>query len=154
MKINIYFICLALLFIFTITGCINEGKTKGSSFVINLEINPEETIINVQERVGEENEYKVFKEIEKEELLKSVMDILNDATWEAIKVEMAQPPHYKFSFINKSTGEQIETFLVWVSPNNDRLEVVRDKGGYAKLTKANSDDLFEILTGNKLTDLQ
>jgi hypothetical protein len=69
-------------------------------------------------------------------------------------VEMSQPPHYKFSFINKGSDEEIETFLIWVTPNKDRLEVVRDKGGYAKLTKANSDRLFEILTGNKLSDSQ
>jgi hypothetical protein len=151
MKNNVYFIGLALVMLFSITivGCSNGGETKGSSFVINLEFNLEETIINVQERVGEENEYKVFKEIEKEELLKSVMDILNDTTWEAKKVEMAQPPHYKFSFMNKGSGEEIETFLVWVTPKKDRLEVIRVSGGYAKLTKKNSDVLFEVLTGEK-----
>ncbi len=82
------------------------------------------------------------------------MDILNDTTWENAEVQMDQPPHYKFSFINKGSGEEIETFLVWVTPTKDRLEVVRDKGGYAKLTKENSDVLFEILTGNKLSASQ
>lgn len=156
MKFNIYHIGLALVMLFTITvtGCSNQGKTKGSSFVINLEIKIKETMIEVQQRIGEKNEYKGFKEIEIEEQLKSVMDILNDTTWEAIQVEMSQPPHYKFSFKNKGSDEEIETFLGWVTPNKDSLEVVRDKGGYAKLTKSNSDGLFEILTGNKLSDLQ
>ena len=155
MKYNIYFVGLALVMFFTITvtGCSNEG-TKGSSFEINFEIKIEETMIDVQRRIGEENEYKVFKEIQIEEKLKSVMHFLNNTTWENVEVQMAQPPHYKFSLINKASGEEIETFLVWVTPNKDRLEMVRVKGGYAKLTKKNSDGLFEVLTGNKLTDIK
>jgi hypothetical protein len=151
LKNNVYFIGLALVMLFTIivVGCSNGGETKGSSFVIDLEFNLEETIINVQERVGKENEYKDIKLINIVDQFKSVLEILNDTNWENAKVQMAQPPHYKISFIKKGSGEEIETFFVWITPQKDRLEVVRVSGGYAKLTKKNSDVLFEVLTGVK-----
>lgn len=151
LKKNAFFIGLALVVLFTIiiVGCSNGGETKGSSFVIHLEFNLEETIINVQERVGKENEYIDFKLIDKEKQFKTVLDLLNDTNWENAEVQIAQPPDYKFSFMNNGSGEEIEAFLVWVTPKKDRLEVIRVSGGYAKLSKKNSDVLVKFLTGER-----
>lgn len=69
---------------------------------------------------------------------------------------MSSPADYQFFFhyINKNIKSDALQHLIWISPNKDKLEVVRGNDEYAQLTKENSELLFEIITGEKLANLK
>lgn len=58
---------------------------------------------------------------------------------------------YQFQFPSKNSSEdKIASYLLWISPNGENLEIVTDSDKYVKLTKHDSVDLFVILTGEEL----
>lgn len=118
--------------------------------------NTEENVA-VQKRVGEENEYEDFKEITNSKQVQQVKEILNDIDWKNAKVNMVHPPDYRFSFRFKNPNIEAKSVLydLWISPNKDKVELVMDtESNYAQLDKNNSAILFEILTGEKLSELK
>ncbi|MEK4628788.1 hypothetical protein MKZ17_11330 [Solibacillus sp. FSL R7-0682] len=126
-----------------LVGCSNEIET-------------EEQYITIQKRVGDENKYEDFKEITDNEQVQKVKDILNDIDWENAKVNMAYPADYRFIFQFKNPKIEAKAVLyeLWVSPNKDKVELVIDAGNkYVQLNTSKSAELFEILTGGKLSEL-
>lgn len=125
-----------------ITGCSNPLKN-------------EEQNIEVQKRIGDDDNYEDFKEITNNEQAQKVKEILNDINWENAKVDMVFPADYRFRFQFKNP--EIEAIAVlyelWISPNKDKVELVIDaESKYIQLDKKKSAELFEILTGEKLSE--
>ena len=120
-------------------------------------INNEEQKIEVQMRIGDENNYEDFKEITDHEQVKKVQKILDDIDWKNAKVDMARPADYifYFQFNNPEIEAKAVLYELWISPNKDKVELVIDaQSKYSQLDKKKSGELFEILTGEKLADLK
>lgn len=105
--------------------------------------------ITVQKRTGEENTFEDFKEVTQRKQVTQAIDIVKNANWENAKVEMESYADYQFQFKN-SSEDKIASYLLWISPNGENLEIVTDSDKYVKLTKQDSADLYEILTGEEL----
>lgn len=132
-----FIIFIGIFFIF-ITGCSNGIEIEGNEIV-------------VQKRVGEENKYEEFRKITDEKEVQKVKDILADIDWENAVVDMISPPHYKFCFVDTQT--ELVMFDLWISPNNDQVELVIDsESKYAQLDKDNSAKLFKMITGTELSE--
>ncbi|MGE7923840.1 hypothetical protein ACQKND_11670 [Viridibacillus arvi] len=134
-------VSLAML-LFVITGCSNGKVDLGEK-------------IKVDKRIGNENEYEEFKEITDIKQVQKVKDILDEIDWENAKVDMERPGDYRFWFQFKSPKIEAKavTFELWISPNKDKVEIVRGDNQYVQLNEEDSTNLFEILTGVKLSDL-
>ncbi|MGE7837393.1 hypothetical protein ABE042_09645 [Viridibacillus arvi] len=135
------FVSLAMV-LFVITGCSNGKVDLGEK-------------IEVDKRIGNENEYEEFKEITDSKQVQKVKDILDEIDWENAKVDMERPADYRFWFQFKSPKIEAKavTFELWISPNKDKVEIVRGDNQYVQLNEEDSTVLFEILTGEKLSDL-
>lgn len=134
---------IASIGIILIAGCSNS-----------LEI--EEKNIEVQKLISDEYEFEDSKEIKitNNEKIKKVKEILDDIDWENAKVDMVRPADYRFSFQSKNPEIEAKAALyeLWISPNKDRVELVIDaESKYIQLDKNQSAELFEILTGEKLS---
>ncbi|RFU67493.1 hypothetical protein D0469_14680 [Peribacillus saganii] len=145
MKIQTLFIALVAVFLFAVTGC--------SSGIEN-----EEQKIVVQQRNNDNNadKYQDFREITDSEQVQKAKKILDEAEWNNSKVNMSRPADYQFFFHYKNEKIKADTIqhLIWISPNKDKLEVVRGNDEYVQLTEDNSEILFEIITGEDLTSLK
>jgi len=109
--------------------------------------------ITVQKRIGEENAFEEFKEITQRKQVTKAIDIVKNANWENAKVEMARYADYQFQFpSNNSSEDKIASYLLWISPNGENLEIVTDSHRYVKLTKQDSAALYEIITGEELVN--
>ncbi|RDU36787.1 hypothetical protein DRW41_12110 [Neobacillus piezotolerans] len=83
------------------------------------------------------------KEITDQTEIDNANDILVDAEWENAKMQMATPPDWKLN----------NRYLVWLTPSSDQLEIiVNGENKYKKLSKEDSEELYEIITGKKLGD--
>ncbi|MFZ0576825.1 MAG: hypothetical protein WAM41_04880 [Psychrobacillus psychrotolerans] len=133
-KIILLFSLLGVLLVSS--GCVNEMIGQK---------------ITVQNRTGEENIFEDFKEVTQKKQVETAIDIIENANWENAKVEMARYADYQFQFPSKNSSEdKIASYLLWISPNGENLEVITDSDRYVKLTKSDSADLYKILTGEEL----
>lgn len=123
-----------------ITGCSKESFN---------ELQNEGKKILVEKRVREENKYQHYKEITDDSTVQKAKDILESASWENAKVNMAYPPPYKFRF--EPENEQSEMiYHIWISSNEDIVElIIEGQNKYVQLSKAKSAKLFEIITDVK-----
>ena len=134
-KIVLFFSLLTVLLV--TSGCVNE-------MVIGQKI-------TVQKRTGEENIFEEFREVNQRNQVEKAIDIVKNANWEHTKVEMARYADYQFQFPFKNSSEnKIASYLLWVSPNGENLELITDSDRYVKLAKQDSANLYEILTGEEL----
>lgn len=85
MKFAKYFFVLFTMILFVMTGC-------------SIGIGNEKQNIEVQKRIGNENNYEDFKEITNNGQVSKVKKILDKADWENVKVDMARPADYRFIF--------------------------------------------------------
>lgn len=109
--------------------------------------------ITVQKRIGEDESFEDYKEVIQRKQVRKAIEIIKNANWEDKKVEMTRYADYQFQFPSKNSSEgdaKIASYLLWVSPNGENLEVVTDSNRYVKLTKQDSAHLYEIITGEKL----
>ncbi len=140
---KILFVFFGIISIF-IVGCSNTLEN-------------EEQSIKVQKLIGDEYNYEDFKEIINSEQVIKAKEVLNDIDWENAKVEMERPPDYRFGFQYKNPDIEAKAVLyeLWISPNRDKVELVIDaESKYAQLDKNKSAILFEIITGENLSDLK
>lgn len=144
MKIQKMFLVLISVVLFLVTGCV-----KG--------IENEEQKIEVQKRVGNENKYENYKEITNNEQVQEVTKILDKVDWEIAKVDMVRPADYRFNFQYidpKIVQEKNALYELWISPNKDKVELVIDaESKYSQLNEEDSAALFEILTEEKLSEI-
>ncbi|MGM9951745.1 MAG: hypothetical protein ACI33P_16535 [Lysinibacillus sp.] len=111
-----------------------------------------EQYIVVDKRVGEENQFEDFNEVTDRDQVDKALAILEEANWEKAKVEMVRYPDYRFGFQYKDPKIEAKAveYKLWISPKGDKIELVRPHE-YVQLDKDASAQLFEILTGEKLT---
>lgn len=130
------------MILFLVTGCTSELEN-------------EEQKIEVQKRIVEENRYKDFKEVSDNEKVRKVKDVLDGTDWENKIVNMARNADYRFVFQYKNPEIEAKTVLYefWINPQGEKLEIVQSNQ-YALLTKENSELLYKIITGEKLSDLE
>lgn len=136
MKIQKPLLVLLSVF-FLVTGCVNG-------------IESEEQKIEVQKR-NDENKYEDYKEITDKEQVQNVKKILEKANWENAKVDMVCRADYRFIFQYKNPEIEAKAVLyqLWISPNKDKVEVVKADNEYVQLSEEDSAILFEILTEEK-----
>jgi hypothetical protein len=111
--------------------------------------------ITVQKRTSEENIFEDFKEVTQKKQVEKAIDIVKNAKWANKKVEMVRYADYQFQFPFKNSDgseDKIRSYLLWTNPNGENLEIVTDSDRYVKLTKQDSADLYEILTGETLME--
>jgi ribosomal protein L19 len=139
---------LALIIVFLVTGCSNGIENEEQKIVV-------QNLVGYYESKPLEGKVDLYEVTEDKKVLK-VKEILDETDWENAKVNMVRPPDYKFHFeyINKDIESNTVQHSVWISPNKDKLEIVRGNDEYAQLTKENSAILFEIITGDNLSDLK
>ncbi|MCK1999369.1 hypothetical protein MPH47_19430 [Psychrobacillus psychrodurans] len=130
---------MVVLFLSIVAGCSNK--------IVNVEQK-----IEVQKRIDDENNYKDFKVISDNDEVQKVEEIVFDIEWENAKVQMEHPADYRFIFQYKNPNivAKAASYKLWISPNNDVVEIVMEDDAYAKLNKENSSILIEILTGENL----
>ncbi|WP_404828911.1 hypothetical protein [Solibacillus faecavium] len=120
-------------------------------------IENEEQYIKVQKRIGDQNEYEDFKEITDNEQVQKVKDILNYIDWEITTVNMIRPADFRFIFQYKNPEIEAKAALyeLWISRNKDKVTLVIDaEMKYIQLDTGKSAELFEIITGEKLSELK
>lgn len=133
-KIILFFSLLGVLLV--TSGCLNGMNGQK---------------ITVQKATGEENSFDDLKEVTQKKQVEKAIDIVKNANWENAKVEMEHYADYQFQFPFKNSSEdKIASYLLWISPNGENLEIVNDSDKYVKLTKHDSADLYKILTGEEL----
>ncbi len=125
---------------FFIAGCSNAVESEEQNILGQN--------IEVKKRIGEENEYEVYKEITNNEQVQKVKEILGDINWENAKVEMVRPPDYQFSFPNPEAKAVL--YELWIGPNGTVQLVISASNKYSQLDKNKSAELIEILTGENL----
>ncbi len=83
--------------------------------------------------------------------MEKAIDIVKNANWINKKVEMARYADYQFQFPFKNSSEnKIAYYSLWVSQNGENLEIVTDSDKYVELAKRDSENLYKILTGEKI----
>lgn len=137
--LNFKFFIVFIVVIF-ITGCSSGVENYGDAIV-------------VQKYIGEDGSAEPHKEINQKEVVQKVKDILNRTSWNNTKVDKVYPPDYKFYFENQSEPENL-IYDLWISPENEQIELLIDsENKNVQLDKKKSAELFEILTGDKLSDI-
>ena len=107
--------------------------------------------ITVQKRTGEANIFEDYKEVNQKKQVEKANGIIKNANWENKKVEMDRYADYQFQFPFKNSSEnKLASYLLWITPNGENLEIITDSDKYVKLTKQDSADLYEILAGEEL----
>ncbi|PET71771.1 hypothetical protein CN514_05965 [Bacillus sp. AFS001701] len=138
-----YIITLIVVLTIFITGCSNL-------------IGNEEQNIEVQKRVVDVNNYEDFKVITNNEKVQKVRELLDNIDWEHTKVDMVRPADYRFifQFKNPDINGKAVLYELWISPNNDKVELtINAESKFVQLDKNHSEELYEILIGGKLSDL-
>lgn len=128
-----------VLFVFILAGCTTFERQK----------------IEVQ-NINEEGNYEDFKEITRSKNVKKEKKILHNADWEQVKVDIERPPDYQFIFqyINPKIEAKAIPYAIWLSPNNNTLEVVQGDHQYVHLSEKDASILFEALTDSNLADVK
>ena len=107
--------------------------------------------ITVQKRTGEEDVFEEFREVTKRKQVTKAIDIVKNANWQDSKIEMERFADYQFQFPSKIDSEnKIASYQLWISPDGEHLEIVTHSDQYAKLSKDDSANSYEILTGEEL----
>lgn len=99
--------------------------------------------LNIKKRIDTENEYENFHVVTDHEKIEKTESILQTIQVENMIVDHIYPPNFKIN----------EQYYIWVTPQGDVLEVTNpDKNTYMKLSKEESDKLYEIITDEKLSE--
>jgi hypothetical protein len=146
MKYFKFFIAVIGVISILITGCLNPNSLEN-----------EKQRIDVLKRIGDEDKYEDFKKIIKDDQVQKVKEILEDIDWENREVDMPRFADYIFGFQFKNPGIRAKAvgYELWIGPNKDSVELVIDaENKYIQLDKDKSAELFEILTGENISDLK
>lgn len=124
---------MLLVALFVIGGCKQEKVEM-----------PEKVVV---ERINIDNDnYKVIKTVTDKEEISDIIQLAESTNWEhgEIQVSMARPADFKIN----DTG-----YFLWITPSGDRFEVVKEaESKYGKLSKEKSEELYFLMTGEKLDE--
>lgn len=133
-----FLVMLIAIFSIFMVGCANNIKTDEKS-------------IEVKKRVSDKDNYENFKVITDSKKVEKVKGIISNSEWEKAKVDMVRPADYQFYFPNPNAKAVL--YELWISPNKKQVEMIIDaESQYVHLDKKNSAELFQILTGEKLSE--
>ncbi len=134
-KIHLIVMLVSLLLL--TTGCI--ANVRGQK-------------ITIQKQVESENNYEDFREVTNRKQVSKAKEIVENADWQDAKVQMDRYADYQFQFpLKNGSQDKIASYLLWVTPSGDNLEIVADSNKYVKLTEQDSATLYEVLTGEALS---
>jgi len=109
--------------------------------------------IEVQERVGDKDDYEVIRVITDSSEVKQGKELVESLGWEDAKVSMVRPADFRFSF--PIPEAKVVLYELWISPDKDTVElVIHAENKYVKLDESLSAELFELLTGDSLSDVE
>jgi hypothetical protein len=136
--------CLSILVL--LTSCsshwVNEAKKNGDIITVHKQ----NLILHISKPEGQN--YTIYKKIEDIETVNTIMNVLQNVSWENARVSMSRQPDYKINTINTDPTVSFEpvTYAVWLSPKKDILEVIIEgQSKYGKLTKKDSTMLLRLL---------
>lgn len=131
---------LFILLILVTTSCSNQDEQK----------------IMVQRFNPAENNYEDYKEIADAKKVSTARKILHNAKWTNAKVDMSREADYRFVFqyINPALEAKAALYSIWISPNQDTLEVVQGGNQYVHLNKDDSERLYEVITELNLSSIK
>ncbi|MEA3318377.1 MAG: hypothetical protein U9Q88_00005 [Bacillota bacterium] len=145
MKKYRYLVVFMILISMVVAGCSNSSDVK--------EVTDQGQTIEVQRLNGDGDKYEVFKVVTNEEQVNKGKKLLDDLRWEDAKVSMVRPADFRFSFPNPEA--KVVLYELWIGPNMELAElVINAESKYVKLGTNESAELFELLTGKKLSDLE
>ncbi|WP_442604137.1 hypothetical protein [Paenibacillus sp. KN14-4R] len=133
-KLFVLLVLLSLL----LMGCSNSPPMP--------DLNKQNLNLHISKPEGQN--YNVYKKVEDNETVKTVMDVLLNVQWENSKVSMSRQPDYKINTINTDLTVPYEpvTYAIWISPKKDILEVIIEgQSKYGKLAKKDSAILLTII---------
>lgn len=135
------FMILTAAFLALVVGCSNHLVNEGDRILVERR----DTVTDV---------YENYCEITESDKVQQAKRLLDNINWKAVKVTMAYPSDYKFSFGGLSEDDRPNIiYHLWISPNRDKVElVVYDESKYIQLSTGKSSELFEIITGKRLTE--
>jgi len=93
-------------------------------------------------------EYSIYKKIEDNETVNTLLGILQNVSWENAKVSMSRQPDHKILTVNLDPTVSYEPviYAVWQSPKKDILEVIIEgQSKYGKISKENTKVLLSAL---------
>lgn len=139
MRLHKFIFILTIGVLFFLTGCAEDPDY-------------EEQYIEVEKWTGDNNIYKVDREITSTKEVDKVRKTVDQADWTKAKASMARPADYRFTFQPKDRRVITKAVLyeLWISPNKDRVELVIDaESKYTQLNKKDSAVVIEIVTGDE-----
>ncbi|MDX8291851.1 hypothetical protein SLL00_18715 [Metabacillus indicus] len=139
MRLHKFIFILTIGVLFFLTGCAEDPDY-------------EEQYIEVEKWAGDDNIYKVDREITSTKEVDKVRKTVDQADWTKAKASMARPADYRFTFQPKDRRVITKAVLyeLWISPNKDRVELVIDaESKYTQLNKKDSAVVIEIVTGDE-----
>lgn len=102
----------------------------------------DEEKLQIKQNIVTENEDEGMYEVTDEEKIRTFLSILKIADWIHAKAGM---PVENFLINNK--------YAIWIASKKDRLEVfIRGEDKYTRLSKNDSEVLYEIIKGEKLSE--
>ncbi|MFC5465974.1 hypothetical protein [Lederbergia graminis] len=115
-----------------------NNATKGNVFSTSWDGNP---VIVKQKNF--DGDYEIVNEINDSEEVKKVIEALGNADWKWNVYVDILPPDYSFTLNSYEHS-------VWINEEYERLELItQGQANYGTLSKASSEIIFEILTGEK-----
>ena len=115
----------------------------------------EEQNIEVEKRINQEANYEEVKTVTNTKDVQKVREIVEDIDWEKAVVSMVRPADYTFAFqyVDPEIEAKAVLYELWISPDKDKVELVIDaESKYVQLGSNQSKELFDILTGEELSD--
>lgn len=109
--------------------------------------------IAVHKRSGDGENYEVLRVVTDSAQVKKGKELVEDLVWEEAKVSMERPADLRFSFPNSEA--KVVLYELWISHDKDTIElVINAQSKYVKLGKSRSAELFELLTDERLSDVE
>jgi len=131
-----------LLFICTIVVACNQKEAPNEQIPIPV------PTLNLHISKPDGKGYTVYKKIEDDETVQTVLDILLNVPWENAKVEMSRQPDYKVVTVNidREVNYKPVTYDLWLPPKKNILQVIIEgQHKYGKVLEADSKKLLSIL---------
>lgn len=122
---------MLLVALFVIGGCSQKTAEMPDKVVV--------------ERINSENDtYEVIKTVSDKGEISNIIQLAESTKWEhgQIQVSMARQADFK---INDTD------YFLWITPSGDSFEVVKEaESKYGKLSKGKSEELYFLMTGERL----
>ncbi|WLD94324.1 hypothetical protein [Alkalihalobacillus sp. AL-G] len=117
-----------------LSGCSNNGE------------NQPVLIVEKPAEIGEG--FEQFKEIDDRQNVETAKELVGNIRWANGNPTWIHHPDYLFYFKDNK-----EKYYIGITPNKEQLELeVKEQDKFVKLTKTKSNELYQILTGEKLSE--